>query len=108
MRLLITLFLLCSIASAQNRDKKLAKKIQELTSGFHGEVGVFIRDLKRNRIAAINEDSLLSTASIVKIPIMIGIMSKIKDKELDYHQVMVYTDSLYYSEGEDILASFKP
>ncbi|HLY68809.1 MAG TPA: serine hydrolase [Puia sp.] len=109
MRILITLFLLCPIiASAQNRDKKLAKKIQELISGFHGEAGVFIRDLKTNRIAAINEDSLFSTASIVKIPIMIGIMSKIKDKELDYHQVVVYTDSLYYSEGEDILASFKP
>jgi beta-lactamase class A len=109
MRILFTFFILSSIiASAQNTNKKLEKKIQELISGFHGEVGIFVQDLKSNRIVAINKDSLFPTASIVKIPIMIGIMSKIKTKELDYNQVMIYTDSLYYSEGEDILASFKP
>lgn len=109
MRLLIILFAFSSLfVDAQNTDKKLVKKIQELISGFQGEVGIFVQDLKSNRIVAINEDSLFPTASIVKIPIMIGVMSKIKNKELDYHQVMIYTDSLYYSEGEDILASFKP
>jgi beta-lactamase class A len=109
MRLLIILFAFSSLfVDAQNTDKKLEKKIQELISGFQGEVGIFVQDLKSNRIVAINEDSLFPTASIVKIPIMIGVMSKIKNKELDYHQVMIYTDSLYYSEGEDILASFKP
>ncbi|HEX4373873.1 MAG TPA: serine hydrolase [Puia sp.] len=109
MRLLIILFACSSLfVHAQNTDKKLEKKIQELISGFHGEVGIFVQDLRSNRIVAINEDSLFPTASIVKIPIMIGIMSKIKNKDLDYHQVMIYTDSLHYSEGEDILASFKP
>jgi beta-lactamase class A len=109
MRLLIILFAFSSLfVHAQKTDKKLAKKIREMISGFHGGVGIFVQDLKSNRIVAINEDSLFPTASIVKIPIMIGIMSKIKNKELDYHQVMIYTDSLYYSEGEDILASFKP
>ena len=109
MRILTILFFLStSIVHAQSTDKKLQKQIQELITGFHGEVGVFVHDLKSNRIVAINEDSLFPTASIVKIPIMIGVMSKIKNKELDYHQVMIYTDSLYYSEGEDILAAFKP
>lgn len=109
MRLLITFFVFsCFVANAQKTDKKLQKQIQELITGFHGEVGIFVHDLKSNRIVAINEDSLFPTASIVKIPIMIGVMSKIKNKELDYHQVMIYTDSLHYNEGEDILASFKP
>jgi beta-lactamase class A len=104
----ILLILFSSIANAQNRDKKLQRQIQELITGFHGEVGVFVRDLQSNRIVAIDEDSLFPTASIVKLPILIGVMHKINEKSLDYHQVMVYTDSLYYNEGEDILASFKP
>jgi beta-lactamase class A len=44
---------------------------------------------------------------MVKVPILIGIMHKIHNDELEYHQEMTYTDSLFYSEGEDILASFK-
>jgi beta-lactamase class A len=109
MRVLLILLILCSlITNAQNTDKKLEKQIRELITGFHGSVGIYVHDLKTDRIVAINEDSLFPTASIVKLPIMIGIMSKINNKELDFHQVMVYTDSLYYSEGEDILASFKP
>lgn len=95
-------------ATAQKTDQRLQKQIKELITGFHGEAGVFVHDLKSNRIVAINADSLFPTASVVKIPIMIGIMSKIQKGELDYAQVMTYTDSLYYSEGEDILASFKP
>ncbi len=38
---------------------------------------------------------------------MIGIMSKIQAKELDFHQVMIYQDTLNYDQGEDILASFQ-
>src|SRR5580693_6510241 len=108
MRIVIILFILASFsAGAQKTDKKLQAEIEGLFAGFHGAAGVFVIDLKTGKTAAIGEDSLFPTASIVKIPIMIGVMSKLNDRELDYHQVMVYTDSLYYSEGEDILASFK-
>src|SRR6266536_2660428 len=34
-------------------------------------------------------------------------MQKIEKGELDYHQRLTYTDSLFYDEGDDILASFK-
>jgi beta-lactamase class A len=109
MRKLFVVFLLLSFgAHAQKTDQRLQKQIQELLTGFHGELGICVDDLKSNRITTINGDSVFPTASIVKIPIMIGVMSKIQKKELDYHQAMIYTDSLYYNEGEDILASFKP
>ena len=106
--LLICLMLWTSTLSAQKTDKRLLKEINQLMSGFHGEAGVYVHDLKSNRVVAIHADSLFPTASVVKIPIMIGIMNKIQKGELDYAQVMTYTDSLYYNEGEDILASFKP
>lgn len=92
---------------AQKTDKKLQRQLQELISGFHGDVGLYVYDLKHNKTVAINADTLFPTASIVKIPILIGIMDKIRKGELDYHQHVMYTDSLYYSEGDDILSRFK-
>ena len=94
-------------ANAQKTDKHLQNEISGIIDSFHGKVGVYVYDLKKNRIAAVNADTVYPTASIVKIPILIGAMHKIYDGQLQYHQVMTYTDSLFYSEGEDILASFK-
>ena len=39
---------------------------------------------------------------------MIGIMDKIQNKELEFHQVMIYKDTINYDPGEDVLASFRP
>lgn len=103
----VLIFLSISIKPlAQKNDRKLKAQINELLKGFHGEVGVYVHDLIKNRTVAINADSIFPTASMIKIPIMIGIMDKIEKGELQYHQPMVYKDSLLYA-GEDILGSFK-
>jgi beta-lactamase class A len=105
----IALLCLCFIhAEAQKTDKGLQKQIEELVTGFHGTVGIYVQDLKKNRIAAYHADTVFPTASIVKIPIMIGIMDRIQKKELEFHQVMIYKDTLNYDPGEDVLAAFKP
>lgn len=94
------------IISAQKADKKLAAQITGLLKDFHGEVGVYVHDLKKNKTASINADSVFPTASMIKVPILIGIMDKIERGELEYHQPLIYKDSLLYP-GEDILGSFK-
>ncbi|MEO8412965.1 MAG: serine hydrolase [Ginsengibacter sp.] len=91
---------------AQKPDKKLEKQILELLKDFHGDAGVYVHNLKNNRTVAINADSVFPTASMVKIPIVIGIMDKMNKGELQYHQELIYKDSLLYA-GEDILGSFK-
>ena len=105
------LFLCCllslSIASiAQKTDKRLQQQIEELVGSFHGSVGVYVHDLRKNKVVAINADTIFPTASMVKLPILTGIMRKIESGELDYHQSLTYKDSLLYA-GEDILGSFK-
>ncbi len=95
---------LCSYA--QEIDKRLQKKIEKAIAGFNGDIGVYVKNLKKNRIAAINADTVFPTASMVKVPILVGIMDKIQKNELSYHQLIEYKDSLLY-EGEDILGSFK-
>ena len=88
------------------RSVKLEKKIREIITGFHGDVGVYVKDLRSNKTIAINADSVFPTASIVKIPIMLGVMNKINNGELNYHQELIYNDTILYP-GVDILGSFK-
>ena len=104
---LAILFLISSVANAQRTDKKLQAEIENLVKGFNGNIGVYVHDLKHNKIVAINADTIFPTASIVKMPILSGIMHKIQTGQLQYHQRLIYTDSLFYDEGDDILASFK-
>jgi beta-lactamase class A len=104
--ILIYCCLLFTAAGAQRQDKKLQKKISALIQGFHGDIGVYIKNRKNNRIVSINADTVFPTASMVKLPILVGIMHKLNSGELDYHQSLRYRDSLLYA-GEDLLGSFK-
>jgi len=107
-KLLPVIFLLLSLsAAAQKTDKHLQHEIASLVKGFNGDVGIYVYDLSKNTIAAFNPDTIFPTASMVKVPILIGIMHKIHNGDLTYHQEMLFTDSVRYSEGEEILASFK-
>lgn len=97
---------LAAEASAQKIDKQLQKEIQALVKNFNGDIGIYVRDIRKNKTVAINADSIFPTASMVKIPIMIGVMQKIESGELHYEDELVYNDSLLYA-GVDILGSFK-
>lgn len=105
----VVLIITCIFAmqvTAQRTDHCLTKQIQELIQGFRGEIGIYVHDLEKNKVVAINADSVFPTASMVKIPILVGVMDQISKGSLQYHQKLTYKDSLLYA-GEDILGSFK-
>ena len=93
-------------APAQKTDRKLQRQISGMVKDFNGDIGIYIKNLKNNKIISIHADSVFPTASMVKIPILVGVMDKIEKKELDDHQVLKYRDSLLYA-GVDLLGSFK-
>lgn len=92
----------------ERTDRKLAKKIAELTAGFKGEIGIYVKNLKNGKTVAIDADTLFPTASIVKVPILITIMDKIEKGELNYHQKLIYADTIHYEPAEDIAGYLKP
>lgn len=108
MKKIITLIVFCLplLAAAQKTDKKLTAKLQEVIKGYNGDIGIYVKSLRTGKTAMINADTIFPTASIVKVPILLGIMDKIRKGELDYDQDIVYKDSLLYA-GSDILGSFK-
>ena len=104
--LLLIVCLLGAQSFAQKTDHRLTKQIQELIQGFRGDIGVYVHDLHKNKVVAIHADTVFPTASMVKIPILVGVMDQITKGQLQYHQKLTYKDSLLYA-GEDILGSFK-
>ena len=95
-----------SISYSQKKDKKLQAKLEEAIKGFNGDIGIYVKNLRTGKTVSINADTVFPTASIVKVPILLGIMDKLQKGELKYDQEIAYKDSLLY-EGEDILGSFK-
>ena len=92
--------------NAQKTDKKLHAILENAIAGFRGDVGIYVKNLRTGKVVAIKADTVFPTASIVKVPILVGIMDKIHRGELKYDSSLVYKDSLLY-EGVDILGSFK-
>ncbi|MEQ1676419.1 MAG: serine hydrolase [Chitinophagaceae bacterium] len=101
-----TLLTLPLFAAAQKTDKKLQATLQEAIRGFNGDIGIYVKNLRTGKVVSINADTIFPTASIVKVPILVGIMDKINKGELKYDSSLTYKDSLLY-EGSDILGSFK-
>lgn len=80
-------------------DLALERKLQAALSGFRGDVGVYVHNLRTGKTVVINADTLFPTASTVKIPIQCGLFDKINSGELKYGQELVYRDSLHYDDG---------
>ena len=68
--------------TAQKGDKKLQRAMEEAVQGFHGNIGVYVKNLKNGRVVSINADTVFPTASVVKVPILVGIMDKLNRGEL--------------------------
>ena len=107
-KLLLSLLLLISTVSSfpQKNDKKLQSQLEESIKGFQGDIGIYVKNLRTGKIIAINADTIFPTASIVKVPILVGVMDKLEKGQLNYSDELIYKDSLLY-EGVDILGSFK-
>jgi beta-lactamase class A len=91
---------------APKEDPILMQKLVDLVKPFHGDVGIYVRHLPTGRTAAIRADELFPTASMVKVPILLALFEKMNRGELDYHEELVYRDSLLYP-GDDILGAFR-
>jgi len=104
--LCFTLLLLSHQKEAKPTDYNLQSKVASLIKNFRGDIGIYVKNLRTGKIVAIDADTIFPTASMIKIPILVGVMQKIEQKQLGYHQKLVYKDSLFYA-GEDVLAAFK-
>ncbi|HRF18673.1 MAG TPA: serine hydrolase, partial [Chitinophagaceae bacterium] len=79
-------------AAAQKNDRRLESTIREAINGYKGDIGIYVKNLRTGKTVSLNADTIFPTASIVKVPILVGIMDKMERKELNYDSVLVYKD----------------
>lgn len=94
-------------ARAQVMGRRLDAEIRQLTSGFKGEIGVYIKTLRTGKTVEIQADTTFPTASIVKVPLLMGIMDRIGRGSLKYHDTLTWLDTIRYDPGEDIIPYLK-
>ena len=92
-------------AQTTNVDRALQEQLVQLTNGFHGTAGIYVRNIRTGATAAVNADTLFPTASMIKVPILCALFDRINRGELTYRQEVVYTDSMKYDDG--ITGSFR-
>src|ERR1700760_400465 len=97
----------CHSAFSQYKtDKRLEAELRALTDSFPGVAGVYVRNLKSNKEASINADTIFPTASIIKVPILVGIFDKIGQGVFKYNEPLIYRDSLA-KKGSGLMQFFK-
>src|SRR5690606_9674086 len=62
----------------------LRASLQRLSDDFQGKAGIYVRHLVTGEEVALNADTIFPTASMVKIPITVGIFDRIEKGQLAY------------------------
>ncbi len=111
-RLLVLLApILCSLAAGcatpppPLADSALAQQLRERIHGFRGTVGIYVQHLGTGEQLAIAADETFPTASMIKVPILGALLTKVDRGELDYHQELSYTKDRLYP-GDDLVGAF--
>lgn len=100
------LWLASTMAYAQKIDRTLENKIKKEINSFQGNIGIYVHQLKTNKIVSINADTVFPTASIVKVPILAGVFQKIAQGELNLNQTFQYSDKRAYG-GSGLMQFYK-
>jgi len=93
-RCIIVFLLFLTLAGyGQDNDKKLELLLQNEIKDFQGDIGIFVQHFKKNKTIDIQADSIFPTASIVKVPILVGVFN-----EISLGKLMLSTPYIYDSE----------
>lgn len=96
----------CLFGQKRYTDKRLESQIKQLIQGFQGDVGIYVHHLKKHKEVNIQADSIFPTASVVKIPILVGVFDKIEKGQLQLDQEFIYRESQKYG-GSGLMQFFK-
>lgn len=88
------------------RAERLENALEARLAGFRGIAGIYVRRAADGVEVALGADEVFPSASLVKIPILVGVFARIEAGEIGYRETFVYDEERKYP-GADVLASFK-
>lgn len=98
--LLLPLLLFAAPLAAQQTDSVLTARLQAIAQGFGGQVGIYVRHLPTGATAEIAADTVFPTASLIKVPLLLGLFQAVEDGKLDLEAGLPYPDTLTYAYTE--------
>ena len=104
---MLTIALAWSFAAATSSPSGLADTIEQRLDGFRGTAGVYVRHLTSGEEVTVRADETFPTASLIKVPILIGVFDRIEKGELDYSGEYTYDAGRWSRGGEDLIARMK-
>ena len=90
---------------APRTDRVLTARLEALTRGFHGQVGIYVRNLRTGATVELRADSVFPTASMIKVPILLTLYDQVERGKLDLDARVPYPDTLHYRyvESTDVV-----
>lgn len=88
------------------RGPTLQQQVEAAVQGFGGDVGVYVEHLGTGETAAVRADTVFPTASLVKVPLLVGTFEAVRQGRLRLNQPLVYRDSLHYG-GSGVAQFFR-
>ena len=71
-------------AQKEHVDQGLERELEALIRDFHGDAGIYVHHLRTGATAAVRADEAFPTASMIKVPIMVGVFDRIARKEIAF------------------------
>ena len=81
-------------------DAALTRKLQALTAGFGGEVGVYVKNLRTGATVQIQADTVFPTASMIKVPLLVTLYDQAERGALHLDSAQIFQDSMRYADGD--------
>jgi len=68
---------------------KLNERIEELSEGFEGRLGVAVKHLNKGETASVNGDELFPTASVFKVPVIVELYRQVEAHLLSLDETII-------------------
>lgn len=95
---------------AAHTDRALSARLEALTQGFHGNVGIYVRNLRTGATVEIRADTVFPTASMIKVPLLLTLYDQAERGIVHLDSLVAYPDTLHYAYGEasDVVGYMAP
>jgi beta-lactamase class A len=85
----------------------LQKKLDEMAASYHGKVALYAKNVTAGETVAIDPDTPVQTASVIKLPLMLQAFKQVKAGKLSLSQPLVLTRDNQV-EGSGVLQFLDP
>jgi len=67
------------------------ERLRVLSDNYKAKVGIYIKDLKTGKTWEYNADRLFRSASLIKLPIMVGVFNLVKENKISLETELILT-----------------